>query len=418
MEPLNIVGNRVIRVDGRAKVKGEALYPQDIYLEGMLYGKTLRSEKPHAYIQVEIEEGEKTPGVVKILTAKDVTGQNHHGVLFKDHEVLCSERVRRIGDPIAFVIATSEKAACEGLAKIKVRYTELPAVFDPVEAIAKDAPKIHGESNIIYHYRCRKGNVEEGFKNCHVIVEREYKTSMVDHAFLQPEAGVAYWDQEGNIVVCAATQYPHFDQLEVAEALGLPKEKVKIINPAVGGAFGGREDITLQIHLALGAYLTGKAVKAVYSREESFYAHAKRHPIIMRYKTGASKEGKLLAMEATLIGDTGAYASWAVNVMRKAGVHATGPYEIPNVKIDSYAVYTNNPFCGAMRGFGATQVPIASEQQMDILAQALGMDPVRFRLFNCFRVGSETANGQILHESVPLERCIEAVGQRLFHGLR
>lgn len=418
MKPLQIVGNRVVRVDGRAKVKGEALYPQDISLEGQLYGATLRSRLPHALIEIDIEEAEKIPGVVKILTGRDVTGHNHHGVLFKDHEVFCTKKVRRVGDPIAFVIGNSQKIAKEALAKINIKYTELPAIFDPIEAMREDAPKIHGDSNIVYHYKCRKGNLEEGFKLSHVIVEREYKTSMVDHAFLQPEAGISYLDQEGNVVVCAATQYPHFDQLEIAEALGLPNEKVRVVNPAIGGAFGGREDITLQIHLALGTYLTGKPIKVVYDREESFYAHSKRHPMIMKYKTGATKEGKIIAMEATIIGDTGAYASWAINVMRKAGVHATGPYEIPNVKVDTYAVYTNNPYCGAMRGFGATQVPIASEQQMDILAHELKINPVKFRLQNCFQVGSETANRQILHESVPLKQCIEAVEKRLFQESR
>ncbi|MDF2547382.1 MAG: molybdopterin-dependent oxidoreductase [Anaerosolibacter sp.] len=418
MKPLQVVGNRVLRVDGKAKVQGAALYPQDINMEGMLYGATLRSDKPHAFITIDLEEAEKIPGVVKILTAKDVTGHNHHGVLFKDHDVLCAEKVRRIGDPMAFVIGTSERIAKEALKKIKVHYQEIPAVFDPLEAMEERAPKIHGESNIIYHYKCRKGNVDEAFKACDIIVERAYQTSMVDHAFLQPEAGIAYMDEDGSVVVLAATQYPHFDQLEVAEALGLPTEKVRIINPAVGGAFGGREDITMQIHLALAAYLTGKPVKVVYGREESFYAHSKRHPIMMKYKTGATKEGKLLAMEVMLVGDTGAYASWAINVMRKAGVHAPGPYEIPNVKVDSYAVYTNNPFCGAMRGFGATQTPIGSEQQMDILARELGIDPIQFRLMNCFRVGSETANGQILHESIPLVQCIEAVKDRMFQELR
>ncbi|MBF8983121.1 molybdopterin-dependent oxidoreductase [Lutibacter sp. B2] len=414
MKPLNIVGSRVIRVDGKAKVKGEAIYPQDIYLDGMLYGKTIRSTKVHAMIEVDTKKAETVEGVVKILTYKDVTGENHHGVVFKDHEVFCSKKVRRIGDPIAFVIANSERVAKKAAEMIEIKYKELPAVFNPIDAMKEDSIKIHGDSNIIYHYKCRKGNVNEGFEKSHVIVEREYKTSMVEHAFLQPEAGVSYIDEEGKICVCASTQYPHFDQIEVAEALGLKLENVKIMNPAVGGAFGGREDITLQIHLALATMVTKKPVKVVYTREESFHAHSKRHPIIMKYKTGADKNGKLLSMEVNLIGDTGSYASWAINVMRKAGIHATGPYEIPNVKIDSYAVYTNNPFCGAMRGFGATQTPIGSEQQMDIIANELGIDPIQIRLINGFKVGSETSNGQVLSESVPLKRCIEEVKNRMF----
>ncbi len=211
---------------------------------------------------------------------------------------------------------------------------------------------------------------------------------------------------------------PHYDREEIASALNLTEERVRIINANIGGAFGGREDISLQVHLALATYILKIPIKTVYSREESFVGHSKRHPIIMKCKTGADKNGKLMALEAELIGDTGAYASWATNVMRKAGVHITGPYYIPNVKVDSYGVYTNNPYAGAMRGFGATQVPIAHEQQMDILAEKLGMDPISIRMLNIFKKGSTTATGQVLTESVPLEECIEKVVEKngLFHG--
>lgn len=408
------VGKNLIRVDGKQKVLGKAKYPGDLYMDDMLYGVTLRSTEPHAYFSIDISKAKNLPGVVKILTHEDITGENHHGVCFKDHEVFCKNKVRRIGDPLAFIIAESEKIALEASKYIEVKYDKLPAVFDPREAMKDDSPKVHGDSNIVYHYKCRKGNMEEGFEACDLIVENEYRTSMVDHAFLQIESGLAYVEEDETIVICAATQYPHFDQIEVAEALGYAKEKIRIVNPAVGGAFGGREDITMQIHIALGAFLTKRPVKVCYSREESFYAHSKRHPLYMKYKTGADKEGKLIAFEAEIVGDTGAYASWAVNVLRKAGVHATGPYEIPNVKIDSYAVYTNNPFCGAMRGFGATQTPVANEQQMDILAEKLGISPVEIRLKNCFGTGSITATGQVLTESVPLKECIEAVSKRMF----
>lgn len=408
------VGKNQIRIDGKQKILGKAKYPNDLYMEGMLYGVTVRSTEPHANFSMDISKAEKFPGVVNILTYEDITGENHHGVYFKDHEVFCKNRVRRIGDPLAFIVAESEKKAKEASKCIEIKYDKLPAVFDPREAMKDDAPKVHGDSNIVYHYKCRKGNVEEGFKACDVVVENDYKTSMVDHAFLQLESGLAYLEEDGTIVICAATQYPHFDQIEVADALGWSKDKIRIVNPAVGGAFGGREDITMQIHIALGALLTKRPVKVCYSREESFYAHSKRHPLYMKYKTGADKEGRLIAFEAEIVGDTGAYASWAVNVLRKAGVHATGPYEIPNVKINSYAVYTNNPFCGAMRGFGATQTPVANEQQMDILAEKLGMSPIEIRLKNCFRKGSITATGQVITESAPLRECIEAVSKRMF----
>jgi CO/xanthine dehydrogenase Mo-binding subunit len=402
---LEVVGKNVIRVDAFSKVTGRAIYPDDIYLEGMLYGKTLRSTVPHAYIKVDTREAEKIDGVVKIFTYKDVPN-NKHGVVFKDQEVFCSEKVRRIGDPIAFVVAKDKKTCDLALNRIKVEYEKIEAVFDPIEAMKPEAPKIHENGNIIYHYKLRKGDVEKGFRESYVIVENVYKTQMVDHAFLQPEAGVGYIDEEGRVTVVVATQYPHYDRDEIAQSLNLPVEKVRVVNTNVGGAFGGREDISLQIHLALAAYVLKKPVKVTYSREESFLAHAKRHPMIMKYKTGASKDGLLLALEAEIIGDAGAYASWSRNVLRKAGVHATGPYYIPNVKIDSIAVYTNNPFTGAMRGFGATQVAIAYEQQMDILARKLGIDPIAIRKKNLFRQGSETATGQILTESVPLEECL------------
>lgn len=414
MSDFRNIGKSLVRVDGKQKVLGKARYPGDLYMKDMLYGVTVRSTEPHGYFLLDISKAEDLSGVVKILTHEDITGENHHGVYFKDHEVFCKDKVRRIGDPLAFIIAENQKIAIEAQKRIKVKYDKLPAVFDPREAMKEDSPKIHGDNNVLYHYKCRRGNIAEGFEKCDVIVENEYKTSMVDHAFLQTESGLGYLEDDGTVVICAATQYPHFDQIEIAESLGLPKEKIRLVNPAVGGAFGGREDITMQIHIALGTLLSKRPIKACYSREESFYAHSKRHPLYMKFKTGADKQGKLMAMEAEIIGDTGAYASWAVNVLRKAGVHATGPYEIPNVKIDSYAVYTNNPFCGAMRGFGATQVPVACEQQMDILAEKLNMSPVEIRLKNCFRKNSVTATGQVLIESVPLKRCIKSVAQRLF----
>lgn len=408
---LNVVGKSIIRVDAYSKVTGKALYPQDLYMEGMLYGKTLRSTKPHANISINISVAEKVDGVVKVFTHRDVPS-NNHGVIFKDHQVFCSDKVRRIGEPIAFVVGESEKSCREGLEKIIVNYEELPGVFDPIEAMRQGSPKVHGDSNIMFHYKLRTGNLEEGYKNSYVIAENTYKTHMVDHAFLQPEGGLSYVEEDGTLVVAVATQYPHYDREEISECLGIEQHKVKVINTNVGGAFGGREDISMQQHLGLAAFTLQRPIKVIFSREESFMAHSKRHPLIMKYKTGADKDGILQVMEAEIIGDTGAHASWATNVLRKSGVHATGPYHIPNVKVDSYAVYTNNPYAGAMRGFGATQTPIAHEQQMDILAEKLGMDPIEIRMKNIFRQGSITATGQLLRESVPLDICLERVAVR------
>ena len=406
---LNVVGKNIIRVDAYSKVTGRALYPQDIYLDNMVYGKTLRSTKPHAKINIDIAEAEKVKGVLKVFTYKDVPNENKHGVILKDHEVFVSEKVVRVGEPIAFIVGETQEACEEGYEKIIVDYEELEAVFDPIEAMKEDSPKIHGDSNIILHYKLRHGDIEEGKKKCKYIVENTYKSPMVEHAFLQPEAGLGYLEEDGTVVVAIATQYPHYDREEIAINLGLPEEKVKIINTNIGGAFGAREDISVQIHLALAAMVLKRPVKVIFSREESFLAHSKRHPMVMKYKTGVDEEGFLQYMEAEIIGDSGAHASWAINVLRKSGVHATGPYVIPHVKVDSYAVYTNNPFTGAMRGFGATQVPIAYEQQIDELAEKLNMDPIEIRMKNIFRKGSMTATGQILTDSVPLDKCIEEV---------
>ena len=412
MSTFKNVGQSFRRKDGRDKLTGKALYPQDIYLDGMIFGHTIRSTEPHANIKIDISEAEALEGVYKVLTYKDVP-HNKHGVLFKDHQVFAVDRVRRIGDPIAFVVAETAKLAEEAAALVKVDYEVIPAVFDPRQAMKDDAPVVHGDNNILYHYKCRRGDVDTAFEKCDVIVEDSYETSMVDHVFLQLESGLAY-EEDGKVFVIASSQYPHFDRLEVAEAIEKPEDEVVILNPAVGGAFGGREDITMQIHLAMATMATGKPVKVTYQREESFYAHSKRHPLFMKFKTGATKEGKLLAMEVDIVGDTGAYASWAINVLRKAGVHCTGPYEIENVKVDAYAVYTNNPYAGAMRGFGATQTPVGTEQQMDMIAEACGIHPIDVRLMNGFKKNSITANGQKLVDSVPLDICIKEVEKRLY----
>jgi CO/xanthine dehydrogenase Mo-binding subunit len=232
---------------------------------------------------------------------------------------------------------------------------------------------------------------------------------MVEHAFLQPEAAVAKFADDGSLDVYVSTQYPHYDREEVARCLNMAEEKVRINNTTIGGAFGAREDINPQCHVAIAAYITKKPVKIVYSREESIISHCKRHPLMMHYKTGVRVDGKLCALRVRIYGDTGAYASWGMNILRKSAVHASGPYVIPNVDIQALAVYTNNPYCGAMRGFGATQVPLAYEGQMDILAEKLGMNPLKFRYINSFEVGSITATGQCLTSSVGLKKCIEKI---------
>lgn len=427
------VGQSLQRRDGKDKLTGRAIYPDDIAMKDMLHGVTVRSPHAHAKIMnIDTRAAQRAAGVVKVLTHKDVTGHNSHGVLYKDHEVFSVAKVRRIGDPIAVVLAETESQAREAAKLVDVTYEILPAVFDPRDAIKPGAPVVNDYAhkffyfdenmntvfekpendvypNLIFHYRCRKGEPDSVWEKCAAVAESTFFSPFVDTVFLQPESGIAYRGEDGKLTVTASSQYIHFDRVEISDALRIPESDIVILNPVVGGAFGAREDITLQIHIALGVIHTGRPVKMTYTREESFYAHSKRHPITMICKMGADAEGKILAFEAELFGDSGAYTSWAINVMRKAGVHITGPYEIPNVKIDSYAAYTNNPFAGAMRGFGATQVPIAHETLIEMLAEKLGMSSFEIRRRNIFRVGSETSNGQVLNDSVPLDRCLAAI---------
>lgn len=408
----SLIGQPVGRVEGPAKVTGRAIYPADITFPGMLYGKARRIPIASARLKrVEVEAARKIPGVVAVLTAKDVPGHNGHGVLIPHMPVLVGERIRSVNDVVAVVAAESEEAAIEASEAIEIEYEPLPAVFDPLEAMKPGAPLVHEGGNILYHIQIRRGDVEIGRKAAAAIVSRTYRTAMMEHAFLQPEAVVARVDERGHIEIHVATQYPHWDRVEVARALGVAETRVRVITTAVGGAFGAREDMTLQILAALLALHTGRPVKMVNTREESFYSHSKRHPMIMKYTTGADRNGRLTFVEAEIIGDSGAYASWSPNVLRKAAVHATGPYYVPHVKIDAYAVYTNNPFTGAMRGFGATQPPLAYEGQMDLLAAELGLHPFTIRWRNILRQGDVTATGQVLESSVGLEACLLAAAR-------
>ena len=404
-----IIGQNTIKVDALSKVTGKAHYPADLEMCNMLHGRLLQLDTAHAHIiNINTNDAQNIPGVKAVLTGKDVPGLNGQGVLFTDMPVLSAQRVRSINDVVALVAAETQDIAQEAIDSIKVEYEELPAVFDAEEAMKEDAPRVHDKENIIYHLKIRKGNVQEAFERSAIIVEDVYTTQMVDHAFLQPESCLAYLDSRGHLVVHIATQYIHWDRYEIARALNMPVHKIKVVNTAVGGAFGGREDMTLQIRAALLAAKTGRPVKIVSERTESFKLHSKRHPIKMYYKTGADPQGRLTALEAKIIGDTGAYASWAPNILRKAAIHATGPYIIPNVKVDSYAVYTNNPFAGAMRGFGAAQPPLAHESQMDRIAEKLAIHPFTIRWINAMEEGSQTATGQTLDASVGLKECMKA----------
>lgn len=408
----NYVGKNIKKEDALDKVMGKAIYPDDIEFPDMLYAGVVRSSIAYGIVKsVDCTKAAALNGVVMIINRNMIPGERKHGVVFKDQPILVEDIVKRVGDPIIIVVAENKKALKEAISLIHVEYEEYKGIFTIEDALKEDAPILGEGSNILYQLNVKRGNTEEAFKNAAHIVENWYRTPHIDHAVLQPEAAVSRFDEEGNLEVYVATQYPHYDREEVSRCLDLPEDKVKIINTAIGGAFGVREDITAQVHAALAAFYTKRPVKIVYSREESTVTHCKRHSIKMYYKTGVDENGKLCALKVRIYGDTGAYCSWGMNVLRKAAVHAAGPYEVPNVDVESLAVYTNNSFCGAMRGFGAAQVAVAYESQMDQLAKLLGMNPLKFRYLNAVREGSEMPTGQVLESSVGMKKCIEEIAK-------
>jgi selenium-dependent xanthine dehydrogenase len=405
-----VVGHAQPRPDARSKVTGEAIYAGDLYFDDMLYAKVLRSEYPHARILgIDTSEARALPGVAAVITAEDVPGARNHGLARQDWPVLAYDKVRYLGDAIAAVASDSEETAARAVALIKARYEPLPVVASAEEALAEGAPLVHATGNVLEHIQLERGDLDEGFAQADVIVENEYRTPRGDHAFLEPEAAVGLIDDQGRVVVYVGSQIPFSDRAQIAASLALPEDQVRVIQTKIGGAFGGKEDIAGQIHVALLARITGRPVKLVYTREESMTAHPKRHECLIRLRTGAKKDGRLVAAEAFIVGDSGAYASLGPHVMTRAATHSLGPYQVPHARVDCYAMYTNNPPGGAYRGFGAPQAHFAAETQMDILAKRLGLSPFDLRRKNALRVGAVTVTGQKLRESVGLLETIERV---------
>ena len=437
MAPLSQIGQPHERPDAVDKVTGAAQYTDDYSFEGMLFGATLRSQHPHARIRaVNTDMARALAGVHAVLTHADVPGDPRHGLVENDWPVFAGGAypARYVGDAIALVVAETAEIAQQALALIEVEYEVLTAVTDPRAALKPDAPQLHPDrpdGNLIKHIKVRNGDVEQGFAESDLIVERTYRTPMTEHAFLEPECALAVpagylatasagggRDLEGvpqpgeayqKLTVYVGSQIPYSDRRQVAKSLGLDDEAVRIIGTLMGGGFGGKEDIAGQIHAALAAQVTGRPVKILYNRQESMIFHPKRHATIIRIRTGAKRDGSLVAVEAELYGDSGAYASLGEKVMTRATTHATGPYVMPHAKIDCYAMYTNNAPSGAFRGFGVTQSAFAVENNMDILAAELGMDPAALRRKNVMRVGAATATGQDLRESVGLLECFDKV---------
>ena len=418
---LSVAGHSIARTDDPAKVTGKLMYGADYPQEGFLHGKILRSPHPHALIKsIDIKKAKELPGVAAVLTGKDVPGRNGFGAILPDQPVICEDKVRYVGDGVALVAAVTEEIAHEALSLIRVEYEVLPAVFDPRDALKPDAPRIHEGGHLLSDNKLRKGNVEKGFEEADIIMERTYQVPFLEHAYLEPDVTLAVPQPDGTMLVEGPMQAPFTVRRNLAAVLGVPVNRVRARQIHMGGGFGGKEDSPIDIgcRAAVLAHHTGRPVRIALEREEVTLQTCKRHPMIMEVKIGAGKDGKLLAFEGVIYDEQGAYAGLGPIIPPAGGSHIhsmvmmPGPYEIPNAKVDAYLCYTNHPYGGAMRGFGAPQVHIAHEQMIDELAGELGLDPLEVRRTNAFRLGSATATGQVLDQSVglldTLEACAEA----------
>jgi selenium-dependent xanthine dehydrogenase len=412
-----VIGHFQVRPDAVEKVTGKAIYTDDLKFKDMLFASAKRAGVPHAILRhLDTNMANKLPGVVCVLTAQDIPGDSHHGLVIPDWPSMVGigERIRYVGDTVAIVAAETQAIAHAALDLVEVEYEELPVVNDPVQAREPDAPVLHSNGNLLKHIKVRKGDMEQGFSSADVILEHTFFTPMTDHLFIEPECSIAVPGRDGRMEVYVGSQIPYADRNQVASALGWADDRVRVIGQMMGGGFGGKEDIMGQIHSALLANVTGRPVKLLFDRHESLLVHPKRHATQIRVKIGAKLNGKMTSVETELYGDTGAYASLGEKVMTRATTHSAGPYEVPNVWADCYAMYTNNPPAGAFRGFGVLQSAFAVESMMDMLAETLQMDPVELRLLNALREGSITNTGQLLKESVGLTECLEKVRDEVF----
>jgi CO/xanthine dehydrogenase Mo-binding subunit len=408
-----LIGTNVERVDSIDKVLGKPIYTMDILPENCLYLKVVRSTHAHALLKnVDVSEARHYPGVVLVITAADVPGINESTALLPDKPLLASEKVRFVGEPIAAVAAYDQTVALEAVDLVRVEYEDLPAVFSPIDALKSNAPRIHDNGNIAKHLKLRKGNIEEGFKQADFVVEEIYKTQFQEPVPLEPETGFVVPEPDGSVTCVGSMQSPFHVQTGIAKILSLRPEQVRVIQAATGGAFGPKSDempVDILGMAAIVALKTRRPTALSYTREESITGHTKRHPFIIKLRAGVQKNGKLTAWNAELVADTGAYASLGPLVVTRALLHATGPYEIPNVKTDSFCVYTNNTMAGSLRGFGGPQSHFAAESHVEEIARKIGMDPLEFRRINMLRPGSLTATSQVVDESCGLEECVEKV---------
>jgi xanthine dehydrogenase D subunit len=400
------VGESVLRPDAPAKVQGSFAFSSDLFMDGMVWGKTLRSPFPHARItHLDTSPALLVPGVHAVITNDDLWGSRTYGLEHHDQPVFANETVLFHGEPIAAVAADHPEIGARAVAAIQVEYEVLEPLSDPERAIDPATPPIHPDGNVFRHIRLRHGDPSVVGD---VVVEGSYEVGMQDQAFLGPESGLAVPSEDGGVELFVATQWLHVDRDQIAACLNLPRDKVRLTLAGTGGAFGGREDLSMQIHACLLALVTRKPVKMVYSREESFFGHVHRHPAQLWYRHHADRDGTLVNVECRMVFDGGAYASSSTAVISNATSFAAGPYLVPNAAVDGYAVRTNNPPCGAMRGFGAVQTSFAAEAQMDKLAEALGMDPVELRLRNALKTHDQLLTGQVIIGTAPVAECITA----------
>ncbi|WP_099313817.1 selenium-dependent xanthine dehydrogenase [Clostridium paraputrificum] len=406
-----IVGEEMGRIDAEDKILAEGEYVDDMKINGMIYGFALRSKYPRALVKnIYYSDAEKLEGVVKVVTSKDIPGERYGGHLKKDWPALIEvgEETRYVGDAIALVAATSMDIARKAADLIKVDYEELEPLSLPEEAMKEGAPKIHKDGNILVREVLKRGNVDEALKNSKYVVTNHYSVPFTEHAFLEPESAVAV-PTEKELIVYTGSQSVYDDLHEITHLLGLGEDKVRIISKYVGGGFGGKEDMSCQHHAALLAYLTGKPVKMTLTRAESIKVHPKRHAMEMEFTTACDEKGKLTAMRAKIIADTGAYASLGGPVLQRACTHAAGPYNYQNSEVEGIAVYTNNPPGGAFRGFGVTQSAFATECNINQLAELVGISPWEFRWRNAIEAGQELPNGQIADPGTALKETLLAV---------
>jgi len=404
------VGTSAQRPDGVLKTRGEFAYSSDLWHADMIWGATLRSPHPYARIRrVDLTEALKLPGVYAVLTHADVPGTNLYGLEHLDQPVLAVDMVRYQGEPVALVGADHPETARRAIALIDVEYEVLPPITDARVAVHGDGPSLHPGGNVVRHVPIRRGDVAAAKATAEIVVTGDYEVGMQDQAFLGPESGLAVPAEDGGVDLFVATQWLHVDQRQIATALGLPIEKVRMTLAGVGGAFGGREDLSMQVHACLLARYTGRPVKMVYNREESFFGHVHRHPATLHYEHGATRDGQLLYVEARIYLDGGAYASSTPAVVANAATLGVGPYDVAAVSIDCWGAYTNNPPCGAMRGFGAVQAGFAYESQMDKLAAAVGVDPVTIRFRNAMSEGSVMPTGQVVDSAAPVAQLLALV---------